>query len=484
LVSGWEKDIPPTQITGQVTGRIADISSEYLENLANEINDPAILKELATAHLELGHRYAWALVNEDKAKASFQKAETISRRLIADNPYDVEAKDLLVRSLGKYDEFFGYGDREESLRNHFERLRIREEIYAVKPNDEKALGDLANATHNCGWVLKLLRRRDEALPYFQRSIELYQQLKDLLEPNAVTIKDRQKISNLYSLVAMNQSEDLGDLTAGLENYRRAANIADAVYLENPDDSALQKTSTQFDLGFILKKNGNFRASNDAFRTALEVAQNYDASSPNNGYIVRKEIECLIEVAENFNLLGDDKSALKSLRESFAVRRKSDEIEVNKDTLQNYSFHGFLYFVGGKLLMRMRKFDEARAAFEESETYYKKLFETNPNDAPDRLILANLYLTMGDLYAESGVCSFENSPFLGIASQKEYCPSETKGVPTTNRNRLTKAKKYYEDALNILTAMDAKNLLLFGDKENLRIAQEKVELCNEELKGKS
>ncbi|HMS39462.1 MAG TPA: hypothetical protein PKE69_04495, partial [Pyrinomonadaceae bacterium] len=483
LVSGWEKGIPETQITSQVRGRIADISSEYLENLANEINNPEILKELAEAHLKLGHEYAWALVNDDKAKASFQKAETIARKLITDNPNDLEAKDLLVRSLYKYDEFFGERDRETSLQNHFERLRLREEIYAAKPNDEKAVASLSNATHNCGWILKLLGRSEESVPYYRRSIELTKQLIALLEPNAKTSEERSKLADLYSTVAMNQT-DIGDLSLSLENYRRAATIADTLYRENPENKTFagQKAATHYDLGLILKKTGDFRGSNEAFRNGLETARNQNLRSA-DGYLVRKEINFLLDIAENFHELKDDKSALDSLHESFAVWRKYNELEINKGNSRNLNASAYLFYLGGKLLTRMQKNDEARAVFDESEINYKKFFENNPTKS-DKRIFAKFYLTLGDFHAGLGVCSFANSPFEGLANQAQYCPSEIKGLPTTNSKSLTEAKKYYENALNILNEMNAKKLLVYEDQENLRIAREKIALCNEKLNGKS
>ncbi len=484
LVSGWDKNIPETQVTAEVRGRIADISAEYLEGLANEINDPKILKELAEAYLKLGHEYSWAITNAEKAKTSFQKAESIARQLIEENPQDLEAKDLLIRSLEKYDGYFGENDREESLRNHFERLRLSEEIYNANPNDAKALGNLSNAVHNCGWILNLLGRREESLPYYRRSNELYKQRIELLEPKAQTSEDRVKLVYFYGHIAMNQAEFLDEIPNAFENFRRASNLADEVYRENPEDEniVIAKVSAQRSLGLILKKTKDFRASNEAYRVGLETVRNYNSRFP-NGYFFRQQTDILLELAENFNELGDEKSALESLHESLAVWKKYEELETQKNSTRNDGFHAYLYYLGGKLLTRMNRFDEANKMFEEAEIYYKKTSENKTIDTNGKRNFANLYLTMGDLQTGAGICKFAESPFGGLANQSVYCPSEIKTIPTNDRERIAKAKKYYENALDILTEIETKNLSIYQDKENFRIAREKILLCNEKLNSK-
>lgn len=480
LVSGWDKDIPENQITSMVRGRIADISSSYLEGLANETSDPAILKELAEAYLKLGHEYSHGNVNEKKAKTSFKKAETISRNLIALNENDLDAKNLLVRSLWKYDEYFGWRDRDESVRSHLERLQLREEIYAANPNDDKALATLANMVQGTGWVLKLIGRSEDAQPYYQRSGELYQRLLGIREPNATTFEERGKISTLYTVIAGNNS-DIGNLPQTLENYRRAASIADTLYQENPDNNAVagQVASTHLDLGLILKRTGDFSASTGIFRSGLAAVRKANARAV-DGYLVVKETELLLDLAENYHELGDDKSSVDWLHESWNVWGKYTDLEINKDKRRDMDRTAAIYFVSGKLFTRMGKNGEARAAFEKSEAYYLKSYENEP-DRFNKGPLARLYLTMGDFTSGLGVCSFENSPFDGFSSQREYCPSDKNEITIKDHAALTKAKKYYESALSISTQMrELRTTLEHNDAQNLNAALEKVRQTNQKL----
>ncbi len=480
LVSGWDKDIPENQITNLVRGRIADISSGYLEDLATETSDPVILKELAEAYLKLGHEYSGGNVNIDKAKTSFKKAKSIARNLTAADANDLDAKDLLIRSIWKYDEFFGWRDRDESLRSHLERVRLREEIYAANPNDEKALSALGNIVHGCGWVLKLLGRADEALPYYQRSDELYQRLVAIREPKAQTAEERGKLSDLYSAIASNQS-DSGDLTASLVNYQRAAAFADALYQENPENDAFagQVASMHSDLGLILKKTGDFRTSTEAYRSGLTAVQKTNAHVV-DGYMVVKEVELLLDLAENSHELGDAKTSIDSIHNSWNVWEKYTALEINKGKTRLLDRTGTIYFVGGKLLTRVGRIDKARAAFEKSEWYYLK---TQDQAGPfNKQSLDRLYLTMGDFTAGLDMCNFASSPFHGFASQGDYCPSEKKEIKINDRVKLTTAKKYYETALNILIEMKATKVFEYEDVQNETFALERLRQVNEKLRS--
>jgi len=479
LVSGWDKDIPENQITSLVRGRIADISSGYLEGLANETSDPAILKELAEAYLKLGHEYSYGNVNEEKAKTSFKKAEAIARNLIASNENDLDAKDLLVRSIWKYDEYFGWRDRDESIRSHLERLRLREEIYAANPDDDKALAALANMVQGTGWILKLMGRTDEAQPYYQRSGDLYHRLLEIREPKASTLEERSKISSLYSVIAGNNT-DTGNLPLTLENYRRSASIADTLYQENPDNDTVagQVGETHLAFGLILKRTGDLRASTEAFRSGLTAIRNTKAHLV-DGYFVVKEIELLFDLAENSHETNDDNASISWLHEAWNVWEKYADLEINKGKVRDLDRTAYNYFLGGKLLTRMGKNGEARTAFEKSETLYLKIQDNDP-DRFNKQSLQRLYLTMGDFTMGLGVCSMANSPFDGFSSQGDYCPSDKNEITVKDGASLTKAKKYYENALSILTEMKAKGTLEYKDTKNLNAATERLRQMNEKL----
>jgi serine/threonine protein kinase len=483
LVDGWDRDIPESLVSNQVRGRIADISTEYLDNLAQETDDPSLLKELAKAYITVGHEYTYQFIYEEKARSSLRKAEAITRGLISDAPADVEAKRLLAECLEQYDGYFGERDRAESLKNRLEIIRLDEEILAANPDDLRAMFDLSNAYALYGLVLKTVGRRDEAIEFYARATEGRKRRVEVLEKNATTPDDRAKLSSTYVYLAGDQANSLKEFQAATDNLRRAGAIADALFTLNPEsESAIFAAVTaHYELGLVLKKTSDISGSLEAFRKSLNFARVFNARSPSNSYFVRKEYDCLMEIAEALYELGESGGALAALRESLELRRKWTERD--KDNFRTYAGHAHLFSAGGKLLLRMKRFDEALAAYQEAERGFQKVLEGEPDTIGNRRGLATLYLRMGDFYAGSGVCGSERSQAYGGIGAYEYCPPDANET-TTNRARLQQAQNYYQKAVDIFGGFETQSVAQYDDKENLRIGKEKTETCAKKLNGRS
>ncbi|HEY5839408.1 MAG TPA: protein kinase, partial [Pyrinomonadaceae bacterium] len=478
LVSGWDKDIPDSLVSNQVRGRIADISTEYLDSLARETDDPALLKELAKAYTVVGHEYTYQFIYEEKARSSLHKAEAILRRLLSDAPNDVEAKRLLTECLGQYDGYFGERDRTASLKNRLAIVHLNEEILAAKPDDQRALFDLAGGYALYGLVLKFVGRREESLDYYRRAAEITKRRIELLERTATTPDDRAKLASTYVALAGDQAGDLKEFESATKNVRRGAEIADALYLENPEHERVLFVAgtAQFELGFVLKKTGDVRGSLEAFRKGLSYTRTFLARW-RTGYFIRKEYDCLMEIAEALHELGDSGGALAALRESLELRRKLTE--GNQNNFRTYHGHGFHFNAGGKLLTRMNRSDEALRVYREAEQAFQKVLEGEPDQITNRRFLAALYLRMGDAHAGLGVCDFARSQNYGGISGYEYCPPDANQI-TTNRARLRQAQDYYQKAANLLTEFEAQLIVQYDDKENLRLAREKLATVGENI----
>src|SRR5260370_9994051 len=83
--------------------KLSKVSIEYLNGLAQETNDPAVLKQLAEAYVVLGKQYGYETGNPDEIRANILSGLEISRRLVADAPKDLDAKKLLAKNLEEYD---------------------------------------------------------------------------------------------------------------------------------------------------------------------------------------------------------------------------------------------------------------------------------------------------------------------------------------------------------------------------------------------
>jgi serine/threonine protein kinase len=381
IVSGWDKDLKDVPVPAQVRGCLADISAEYLENLTRETgdNDAALWRELAEAHIALGHQYAYQLINVEKAESSFRKSEEIARRLIAAAPDDVDAKELLSLSLMKYDEFFAERDREASLQGLLENLRLREEILAARPEDEQALKKTGQAADGCGLTLQVLGRRDEALNYFRLAAEFYERRVKVLESTANAPEDRAQIAWALMSVASMYGEHLNENVPAIESSRHAFEIARAVHAEKPDDETI--VSAAYEYGLALKRADRHADAVEAFRVAAEKARLFQKGD-STAYFTGKEFRSVAEIAESLNELGETEKAFQAAKESLERRRKWMRDLGSLSGAEQTWRHGIFFHSGGRLLVRMKKPDEAEKVFLEAEQAFLKVLEL----APDKITL--------------------------------------------------------------------------------------------------
>jgi tetratricopeptide (TPR) repeat protein len=483
LISNWDKGIPPEAVHFQVRGRLADLSAEYLDALAQEADDPALLKELAEAHLKLGQEYAYQFINLEKAEASFRRTETIARQLIASAPDDLGAKDLLAQSLEKHNEFFGERAPEASLQNHLQIVRLREEILAANPDDEQALRRAGQSNDWCGLAYKKLGRREEAVYFARRAEEYYERRVEVLDRSANTPEDRAKLASTLIRLAFHRAEHLNEIERAVANSRRGFEIAQSVYAEKPDNDFI--VTAGYEYGMILKKAGEHRRAIEALRVSVETARIFFARGV-SAYIKGREFRSLLEIAESLNELGETQAAVETAKEALEVRRKWMGLANNHLSGEQNWRHGLFFLGGGKLLARMGKFDEAEGVFSESEQSLLKVLKDSPDKLINRQTLAVLYMTMGDFYGGLGVCSFEKMKSIGTITNgvdAAYCSPDSNKF-TTNHPRLQKARSFYQKAVNFLTELEAANAATPPDREILRIGREKIATSSERLQGKS
>ncbi len=470
LVSGWDKDIPESLVSNQVRGRIADISIQYLDNLARETNDPMLLKELARAYLSVGHEYSYQFIYEEQARSSLDKAETIGRRLLTNAPDDVEAKRLLAETLEQYDGSFGERDRTDSLSRRLEIVKLHEGIVAANADDLQASFDLANSYARYGLVLKRVGRFEEAHGFYREATETRKRRIEKLERIATTTEDQIKLSGAYSYLAGDQANHLKEYQAAADNLRRALQIAERVFEEDPGNNSavFSATTTAFGLGLIAKQSGDFSGALETFRKSLRFAR---VATERSRYYVRKEHDSLMEIAETLHELGQPDEAVKALRESLELRRKFTERE--KENLRTYFGHAYVLYGAARLLTRMNRLDEAREAFLEAEQSHLKVLAGDSNNIANRRNLATLYLTLGDVGSGLGVCSFQRAiDYDAISESYEYCPPELKARAGGGLN--AQARTYYQKAADILSKLKAENRFEHNDFKTLDLAQEKLQ----------
>jgi hypothetical protein len=102
-----------------------------------------------------------------------------------------------------------------------------------------------------------------------------------------------------------------------------------------------------------------------------------------------------------------------------------------------------------------KFDEALAAYREANKFWQEALGANSQEGEIRVFLANLYLRLADLYAD--------------------CPAGSTAIKAKKPEQLREARVWYQKSVSLFTEIQSNSFLIPDDKENSRLASEKLRL---------
>ena len=474
LVSGWDEGLGESDVSHDARARLASISAQFLDSLSYETSEPELLKELAEAHLKLGHEFAYQLIDTANAAENLSKSEMIARRLVSVAPNEVTYKDLLVRVLYKKDEFFGHTDLESSIANRKERLLLREEIYASSPVDEalfrglgQANADLANGYLETG-------DSETANEYFRRSIAAYRQRLDQLMKLPVSAERDEKIASSYAMISHHSVLRVGDLAVALEAAESGYLAGKNAYSMAPERSSSSSVYIMagVTLGQVLQRLGDNARSEKVFSEIATLSKTVNDKKP-SAYVARKEYDAYLELAEFSNLRGDRQRALEFVRLSDRARQKWLDGDSHRDRSRNIFGSAFHSIVSGKLLISMGELAMGRERLVSATQLLMKVSEREPmNNLRTTQHLASLLLTLSDVEAGLGVCDQKQRPFGGVAEQTAYCQPDH-DVRRGALRASAASKDYLQRAERILSKLESSKLLRTSDANNLAIARERI-----------
>jgi serine/threonine protein kinase len=454
LLTDFDEDLRNLPASLSLRLRLARASSDYLDGLAKESNDPVVMKELAEAHYRLGDAYAFHFSDSEEAKKHFTRSVEIARQLLAATPDDPAAKDLLARSLNTF------GQKPSGWEEVFREVaRLREEIVAVRPADPEALGELSGAYISLADLSRDFGRGEEALAHYGRALEARRRQAGLLERPDLTPDGHDWLYEAHLWIGIIQGNNFGDWQAALATFRKVVEIADAASAKFPDHRRSQ-TNVHLAHSWLakaLEENGDYQGALRQYDIAL---QSLKANSARyNLFAHEREIRYLLKTAAVLQKAGRVESSLHTVRRALDIRRAATAVD-NKINPRATADHAYAFFEAGKLYAAVGKLDEARDASREAESYGREALEANPQEDELRSLLAHIYLHAGDLYAGSRQGSTE--------------------IRTREMWRLREAQSYYRKSVALFTAVEWNSILKPGDRENFRLASEKVRLVEEAM----
>jgi serine/threonine protein kinase len=349
--------------------KLANISAEYLNGLAQGTEDPGLLNELATAHFRLSGIYSTSLDSQDEARKHFAKATEIAHRLNALVPGDLQAKALLAKTMvtdGR--------DRSEWEQIARERVRLREEIVAAGPPDiQTALNELADAYWNVADTLKEFERTDESLVYYRRAIEIYERQLSLLDRPELNPDeyDAKFYANVW--IGMVRGSRLADWNAGSEATKKALEIAEAAAVRFPDHLRTQRNlhMAHNRMAIAFENTGDLRGALEQYNAAMESQK--ETGIRFNYYSQTTDVKYRLKIVEILQKLGQTEQALGKLHEALDVRRKVTEIDQANPRSKNE--HAEVFYRAGTIFAAAGNRLEALTAYREAESYWTAALDT-------------------------------------------------------------------------------------------------------------
>ena len=307
-----------------VREKISQISIEYLNGLAQETNDPAALKQLSEAYVQLGKQYGYENAKPELIRDNILRGLEISRRLVINFPGDLEAKKLLEANLADYD-FFCEKEPAEKLKLGHERMQILEEVAQAAPTDGEAYGELAGAYGTLNYLLNLYERPDEAANYNRLAVQTREQEIKILDKTPATDHERDLLSLAYINLGSTYADDFKDPKTAEDYYRRALVVAQALVGEHPEYRLgwVRLAAANRGIAELRYNQADYQGALDHFQTALRVVK--DASAKlTDGTMRGAEPNYMLRVAECLYRTGHRDEGLQMLRDAAALNSQISE----------------------------------------------------------------------------------------------------------------------------------------------------------------
>jgi len=420
--------------------KLSQISIEYLNGLARDTNDPAVLKQLSQAYVLLGKQYGYENGNPNDIRENISRGLEISRRLVADNPKDLDAKRLLAANLTEYD-FFCEKQPAEKLKLNQERAQLHEQIVAATPDNGEAYDELATTYFTLGYLLNLYERPEEAARYGHLMTRTREREVQLLNKVPATNRERDLLAGTYLNLGSAYVETKDLQTA--ENYfTQALRVSESLVAEHPDYRVgwVRLAAANREIGDLRKSRGDYQGALDSFQSGLRVLR--EATTKLTDKQMRgAEPAHMLRVAESLYRTGRAQEALQMLRDAAVVE---DEINGFGETAAAATTRNARFLTStGEVYAVFGMTSKALASYNEAERLWQKIEATEPLQLTEaESLLSRLYIIRGDLYADS-----------------------REGKP--------KALIEYQKAIDTLFKLKAENQITLDGLKDLREAQQKL-----------
>ncbi len=251
---------------------LVKLALEYLDSLSQEASDDLELqRELAAAYEKVGDvqgNPSSPNIGDFKGAAeSYEKAQSIRRKLLEKEPNNLEEQGRLAHNLmimGSIN--LNGGDSVKAEENYNEGVAISNKILEKDPKNFEVRTNLASLIFRQGLIQFFQTKYDKAQEYYNRSYEIYKTL-NAEKPDDYKTKQNVASTLLYIGEAIGWA---GDVKTATDKMQQSIDVLAPLAKEHPNDNILRR-----ELMLAYLKKGEHL--NDLKDKKQETLENFDKS---------------------------------------------------------------------------------------------------------------------------------------------------------------------------------------------------------------
>ena len=320
-------DLPGSTPTRQL---IVNRALEYLNSLAQDADDPSLLRELSSAYVKVGNVQGNPnnsnLGDTAGALESFQKAKRIAERLLENDANDAQAQ----RQLGVIDEKMcdvqsAMGDLPAAVANAERSLAVFKNIAQKNPSDIGAQQSLAISYFKTGDVLgnpNFPNNGDKvgAQNYYQAALAILQSL-----PPSDDFRTRRLIGVVEERLGT-MFEENGDTAAAENHYRESQSIRLDLARQHPENTDIVRDAAiaQEKMANVEEASGNLVAALENRQRSLEIFIQLAEADPKNVLAQQSLGISYMHLADLLGTLNRPAEAIANYERAREILRKNSE----------------------------------------------------------------------------------------------------------------------------------------------------------------
>ncbi|HXF04726.1 MAG TPA: protein kinase [Blastocatellia bacterium] len=425
-------DLPGATLVRQ---RLVKDALEYLDSLAKEAaGDRTLQRELAAAYIKIGDVQGNSRVanlgDMSGALASYRKALTIRQALARAEPANVEVQSELAESYDRIGTIFrDMGDVTGAAGNYQQAMMVLEKLSASAPENVALRRKLAAAYVRMGDIKAWPRSPN--LGDNAGGIELYRKALALREAlcaaRPTDIELRAELQETHQTLAdVLLSND--KLTDAEPHARRAVALAESRVAADPTSVRARRAlmRSQDALANWLERRGEVEKALALYRQLLASAEALVAADPNNMQARMDLAARHTRLGRVFLIRGDLVQSVKHFRQALSLDEAMTRADLRNEAARRLLANDYQNL--GTAQAQAGDLSDALASHRRALQYFEALMQTNPNDwqAAPRLArgynyVGEILLKTGDLmtaldYFRRAVAVVERAPTYGSTSQ--------------------------------------------------------------------